>query len=276
MPLRSLLFLGRMSLIIMSALQFLNSHGRSHVMRRTPSNVFSSLLFASSANALSTISSGTAASFLKDPSLLNWETGAYTSSAENPSFQVTDPASPDTILAEVPSMDAREAIVRSHEALPSWRDDTTAGFRASLLQEWSRLVSKHADDLAMLMTLESGKPVAESAGEVNYGKSFLDYYAAEATRPTGAGGGFVTPSAFSSPSGSPRGQTFAIQQAVGVTAMITPWNFPMAMITRKVGPALAAGCTAVVKPSELTPLSAIALKNLADRAGIPTDVFQVV
>lgn len=127
------------------------------------------------------------------------------------------------------------------------------------------------------MTLESGKPLAESKGEVNYAASFLDYYAAEAIRPTSAGGGFIIPTPFvDAARAAPRGQIMAIQQAVGVTALITPWNFPMAMITRKAGPALAAGCTAVVKPSELTPLSAIALKHLAERAGIPSHVFQIV
>jgi len=126
------------------------------------------------------------------------------------------------------------------------------------------------------MTLESGKPLAESQGEVNYARSFLDYFAAEAIRPTGAGGGFMVPSPFPAADGGPKGPVLAMQQAVGVAAMVTPWNFPLAMITRKVGPALAAGCTAVAKPSELTPLSAIALKNLADRAGIPEGVFELV
>jgi succinate-semialdehyde dehydrogenase/glutarate-semialdehyde dehydrogenase len=279
---------GGMIMTTMSALLLLNHHGRSLMNQRTRNvhvvpvlvHTFSSLLFASSARAFSATSSsqkiGTAASFLKDPSLLDWETSSACSS-EN-LFPVTDPASPDTgtILANVPSMDARQAIQNAHETLPAWRDDTTAAVRANLLQQWSLLMTKHADDLAIIMTLESGKPLAESKGEVNYAKSFLDYYAAEATRPTGAGGGFVTPSGFATASGSPRGQMLAMSRAVGVTAMITPWNFPMAMITRKVGPALAAGCTAIVKPSDLTPLSAMALKNLADRAGIPEHVFQVV
>ena len=137
-------------------------------------------------------------------------------------------------------------------------------------------MTTHADDLATIMTLESGKPLAESHGAVNYAKSFLDYYAAEAIRPTGSGGGFMVPSPFPGTNGGPKGHVLAMQQAVGVAAMVTPWNFPLAMITRKVGPALAAGCTAVAKPSELTPLSAIALKNLADRAGIPEGVFELV
>eukprot|EP00545_Synedropsis_sp_CCMP1620_P009387 CAMPEP_0119008006 /NCGR_PEP_ID=MMETSP1176-20130426/3398_1 /TAXON_ID=265551 /ORGANISM="Synedropsis recta cf, Strain CCMP1620" /LENGTH=400 /DNA_ID=CAMNT_0006960257 /DNA_START=374 /DNA_END=1574 /DNA_ORIENTATION=+ len=122
------------------------------------------------------------------------------------------------------------------------------------------------------MTLESGKPLQESLGEVNYGTSFLDYYAAEALRPSGT----ILPTAFAHPDGSPRGQAMAFQQAVGVTGLITPWNFPIAMITRKVGPALAAGCTALVKPSELTPLTAMLLQELADQAGIPEGVVQTI
>jgi succinate-semialdehyde dehydrogenase/glutarate-semialdehyde dehydrogenase len=123
------------------------------------------------------------------------------------------------------------------------------------------------------MTLEAGKPLLESRSEVQYGRSFLDYYAAEAVRPNG----FLVPSPFTSASsGQPRGQIMALQQAVGVTAMLTPWNFPLAMLTRKIGPALAAGCTAVVKPSELTPLTALAVHQLALQAGIPEAVVQVI
>jgi len=126
------------------------------------------------------------------------------------------------------------------------------------------------------MTLESGKPLSECDGEIAYGTSFLDFYAAEAIRPTSAGGGIIIPSHLASPNGAPRGKILAIQEAVGPTAMITPWNFPLAMITRKVGPALAAGCTVVLKPSELTPLTAIAIQELAKRAGLPEHVFQLV
>lgn len=207
---------------------------------------------------------------LKDPSLLNWE------GSSSSSFPVFDPASPETAIADVESVDVGVAIQSSYDALPSWRDDTTASFRASLLSDWSRLVKSNSEDLAKIMTLESGKPIGESRGEVNYAASFLDYYAAEAIRSTGAGGGFIVPSPFATSSGGSRGTAMAVQQAVGVCSLVTPWNFPLAMITRKAGPALAAGCTAVVKPSELTPLCAIALSNLADRAGIPKNVFQVV
>jgi len=134
----------------------------------------------------------------------------------------------------------------------------------------------HKDDLATIMTLESGKPIRESLGEVAYASSFFQYYAAEAVRPTAAGGGFLTPTPFEMPNGRPRGTMIAIQEGVGVTAMITPWNFPLAMITRKVGPALAAGCTVVLKPSELTPLSALAVLELGKRAGLPDHELQLV
>ena len=129
---------------------------------------------------------------------------------------------------------------------------------------------------AKIMTLESGKPLQEALGEISYGASFLDYYAAEAIRSDCVGGGKILPSPFSCLDGSPRGKIFVTKEAVGVCAMITPWNFPLAMITRKVGPALAAGCTTIVKPSEYTPLTAIAAHNLAVRAGVPDGVFELV
>jgi succinate-semialdehyde dehydrogenase/glutarate-semialdehyde dehydrogenase len=213
---------------------------------------------------------------LKDHSLIEWSPNT----TDERCFPVFDPASPTAMLAQVPVFDKRDAngaIQRCSVALPSWRDETTATFRASLLSKWSSLIQDNLEDLATVMTLESGKPLAESRGEVNYACSFLDYYAAEAVRSTSAGGGFMVPTPFvSSGTTIPKGHIMSVQQAVGVSAMIAPWNFPMAMITRKVGPALAVGCTAVAKPSELTPLSAIALKNLADRAGIPQGVFELV
>jgi succinate-semialdehyde dehydrogenase / glutarate-semialdehyde dehydrogenase len=218
-------------------------------------------------------------SLLSDPSLIQQETTTQTDIGDQV-FPVYDPASPDSVIAEVPihnGQDARSAIERCHQALPSWRDGTTAMYRASLLTKWSDLMQRNAEDLAIIMTLESGKPLTESRGEVQYARSFLDYFASEAIRATGAGGGFMVPTPFTLPDGNtPKGHIMAIQQAVGVSALIAPWNFPLAMITRKVGPALAAGCTAVAKPSELTPLSAIALKTLADRAGIPPGVFELV
>lgn len=245
---------------------------------------------------------------LKDPTLIQQQEHQQESTAEDNNenknvFSVYDPsASPDDsaatdILSQVVEthnqQDARQAIDRCHHALPSWRDGTTAMHRGSLLTRWSALVQDNADDLATLMTFESGKPLGESQGEVQHARSFLDYFAAEGVRAGGAGGGFLVPTPFlqqqkaaeaaetasinnNTTTSVPKGHIMAVRQAVGVSALIAPWNFPLAMITRKIGPALAAGCTAVVKPSELTPLSAIALKNLADRAGIPPGVFELV
>eukprot|EP00537_Pseudo-nitzschia_pungens_P004720 CAMPEP_0172373886 /NCGR_PEP_ID=MMETSP1060-20121228/53618_1 /TAXON_ID=37318 /ORGANISM="Pseudo-nitzschia pungens, Strain cf. cingulata" /LENGTH=172 /DNA_ID=CAMNT_0013100359 /DNA_START=69 /DNA_END=584 /DNA_ORIENTATION=+ len=155
----------------------------------------STSLVASSVRGLSSSSAAAGDmlwSYLKDPTLTEWpEDPSAPGSSER--FPVTDPSSPSTILAEVPTRDPVAAIDRCAEALPSWRDTTTASHRASLLSEWSRLMGEHSDDLATIMTLESGKPLAESKGEVNYARSFLDFYAAEAVRPTGAGGGFMVP-----------------------------------------------------------------------------------
>lgn len=152
-----------------------------------------------------------------------------------PSFDVREPAYPDSVIHRVPIMGgehARTMIELSHAVLPSWRDGTTGLERGRLLREWSRLIQENAEDIAVIMTLESGKPLAESRGEVDYGRSFLDFYAGEAVRPTGAGGGMLIPTPFAdAKTGAPRGQIMAIQQAVGVTAMITPWNFPIAMVS---------------------------------------------
>ena len=227
------------------------------------------------------ISTAAALLNLKKPELLKpsgWNLSETVSGASK-LFNVYNPAEPDAVVAQVAVMGQSEAwatIDASAAALPSWRDGTTAARRSQLLWEWSRLIRTNAADIATIMTLESGKPLAESVGEVSYGVSFLEYFAGEAIRSTGAGGGFLAPTPFSHPDGSPRGQVLALQQAVGVSALIAPWNFPLAMITRKVGPALAAGCTAVVKPSELTPLTALAVHRLALEVGIPPEVFQLV
>ena len=230
--------------------------------------------FARPSLSFSTTATSILHSVLKDPSLL-----PDVSSGGDDAFAVHNPAQPDDIVAHVPRctrQDVKDAIDRSAAALPEWRDKTTAKYRSSLLTKWSRLIQDNIDDIATIMTLESGKPLAESKGEVAYGTSFLDFYAAEAIRPTSAGGGILMPTPFEHVDGSPRGTIMATQQAVGVTGLITPWNFPIAMITRKAGPALAAGCTAVVKPAALTPLTAMALDTLAKEAGIPSDVFQLV
>lgn len=245
---------------------------RSTQWKRTSMTLTLAAGFMRPSCAFSTVSPAMIHSVLKNPSLL-----PNVSEEREDTFEVRNPANPDQIVAHVPRCtDVREAIDRSAAAFPDWRDKTTGKYRSSLLTEWSRLIQANADDIATIMTLESGKPLAESKGEVSYGTSFLDYYAAEAHRPTSAGGGMIIPTPFEKQDGSPKGHMMAIQQPVGVTGLITPWNFPIAMITRKVGPALAAGCTAVVKPAHLTPLTAIALETLAREAGIPADIFQLM
>jgi succinate-semialdehyde dehydrogenase/glutarate-semialdehyde dehydrogenase len=218
---------------------------------------------------------------LKDPSLLSSPAVNF----HRESLQVFDPAathkeiedgSAVIALVEVSDReDAKKMIGKASLALPKWKH--LSGFeRSKKIARWSELVKENGDDLAKIMTLESGKPIKESYGEISYATSFLDFYAGECIRKSGVGGGYLVPSPFSHMDGSSKGKIMVTQEAVGVVAMITPWNFPLAMVTRKVGPALAAGCVVVLKPSELTPLSAIALKNLADQAGIPSDIFQII
>jgi hypothetical protein len=232
----------------------------------------------------------TLTSMLSDPSLLGDTRahGGYKGGADDDDgdassyFDVVDPGSSTgrDVIGRVRRMgkdDTRLAIKRAGSALAGWRDGTTASRRSALLYAWSALVKENSEDIATIMTAESGKPLNESRGEVAYGASFLDYYAAEAMRPNSAGGGTICPTPFAHPGTcAPRGRILAINEAVGVCGMITPWNFPIAMITRKAGPALAAGCTVVLKPSDLTPLTAVALSVLAMRAGIPGGVFELV
>jgi succinate-semialdehyde dehydrogenase/glutarate-semialdehyde dehydrogenase len=182
-------------------------------------------------------------------------------------FAVTDPASGAT-LAEVADMGAaetRRAIDAAAAALPGWRGKT-AKERATVLRRWYELLIAHVEDLALLMTSEQGKPLAEARGEVTYGASFIEWFAEEAKRTYGD----LIPT-----TGNDR-RLLVLKQPIGVCAAITPWNFPIAMITRKVAPALAAGCTVVAKPAEATPLSALALVELAHRAGLPPGVFNLV
>ena len=181
--------------------------------------------------------------------------------------EVTDPAT-GRAIATVPHMGRAEterAIAGAAAALPAWRA-RTARERAQVLRRWADLMLAHQDDLGRLMTLEQGKPLAEAKGEIAYAASFLEWFAEEAKRVDGE----VLQS-------QRAGQRIVVlKQPIGVCAAITPWNFPAAMITRKVGPALAAGCTIVVKPAELTPLSAFALGVLAIEAGLPPGVLQIV
>jgi succinate-semialdehyde dehydrogenase/glutarate-semialdehyde dehydrogenase len=205
---------------------------------------------------------------LRDPGLLRDQAyidGAWFSAAAT--FPVADPASGE-ILAQVPEIGAaetRRAIEAANAAWPAWRNQT-AKQRAAILRRWFDLILANADDLALLMTREQGKPLAEARGEIAYGASFVEWFAEEGKRVYGD----VIPS----PAADRR--LVVLKQPIGVCAAITPWNFPNAMITRKVAPALAAGCTVVVKPAEQTPLSALALAELAQRAGFPPGVFNVI
>ena len=182
-------------------------------------------------------------------------------------IKVTDPANGE-LIGTVPSLgvaETRRAIEAAERALPAWRAKT-AKERAAVLRKWFELVMASADDLAYLMTREQGKPLAEAKGEIGYGASFLEWFAEEAKRIYGD----VIPQTVASR------RLLVLKQPVGVCAAITPWNFPNAMIARKVGPALAAGCTMVVKPASATPYSALAMAELAERAGVPKGVFSVV
>jgi len=180
---------------------------------------------------------------------------------------VFDPASGD-LLGAVPccgAAETRRAIAAANGAWPAWRA-LSAQQRAKLLRAWFALILENADDLAQLITAEGGKPLAEAKGEVIYGASFIEWFAEEGKRTYGE----------SIPSPSTDKRLLVIKQPIGVCAAITPWNFPLAMITRKVAPALAAGCPVVVKPAEATPLTALALAVLAEQAGFPPGVFNVV
>lgn len=182
-------------------------------------------------------------------------------------FAVTNPADGAQIaqVADLGAAETKIAIEAAHRAFPAWAA-RTAKDRGAILRRWSDLMLAHADELAALMTAEQGKPLAESKGEVAYGASFVDWFAEEAKR--GHGQTIPTP--------DPSKRLASIKQPVGVCAAIAPWNFPIAMITRKVGPALAAGCTVVVKPAAETPLCALAIARLAVEAGVPAGVLNVV
>jgi succinate-semialdehyde dehydrogenase/glutarate-semialdehyde dehydrogenase len=207
---------------------------------------------------------------LNDPSLLRQQAyidGAWCDALEGATAAVHNPATGET-LGTVPHMGAaetRRAIEAAAAAWPAWRKKS-AKERASVLRKWNDLMLENADDLALIMTHEQGKPLAESKGEIGYAASFLEWFAEEARRVAGE--------TLQSP--WPDRRIVVTKEPIGVCAAITPWNFPAAMITRKVGPALAAGCPIVVKPAELTPFSALALAVLAERAGVPKGVFSVV
>ena len=205
---------------------------------------------------------------LKDPSLLVTDgliNGKWVKGSAR--FDVLDPATGRKLadVADLGTKETKAAIQAANAAWPAWRG-LTAKQRHAALMKWFQLLMEHQDDLARLMTAEQGKPLPEARGEVAYGASFVEWFAEEAKRVHGQ----------TLPTFDNNKRLTVIQQPIGVCAAITPWNFPLAMITRKVAPALAAGCTVVIKPAELTPLTALAAAELAQRAGLPAGVINVV
>jgi succinate-semialdehyde dehydrogenase/glutarate-semialdehyde dehydrogenase len=193
--------------------------------------------------------------------------GQWIDAEAGETFPVVDPATGEE-LARVPRMGASEtraAIAAAQKAYPAWRA-TVAKERAQMMRRWSDLMLEHLDDLALLLTAEQGKPLAESRTEVAYAASFLEWFGEEAKRVYGD----------TIPTYMTDRRIVVTKEPIGVTAGITPWNFPSAMITRKAAPAIAAGCTMVLKPAEQTPLSALAVAKLAEEAGLPAGVFNVV
>ncbi len=207
---------------------------------------------------------------LSDTSLFReacWVDGRELRAASGASFEVVNPATRER-LGSVPRLAAAEveqAIAAAARALPAWRA-RPAKERAGTLRRWSDLMLQHREDLALLMTLEQGKPLAEARGEIAYAASFFEWFGEEAKRAYGE----AIPSAW------PASRIVVVPEPIGVAAVITPWNFPAAMLARKVAPALAAGCTVVAKPAEATPFSALALAVLSERAGLPPGAFNVV
>ena len=207
-------------------------------------------------------------SLLNDPSLLKTDAlinGQWVAGSHR--FDVNDPAT-GLKLADVANLgpaEAEQAIAAANAAWPAWRNKTGKE-RSQILRKWFDLLTENADDLARLMTAEQGKPLAEAKGEVLYGASFVEWFAEEAKRVNGQ----------TLPQFDNSRRLTVLKQPIGVCAAITPWNFPLAMITRKVAPALAAGCPVVIKPAELTPLTALAAAELAVRAGIPAGVLNML
>jgi succinate-semialdehyde dehydrogenase/glutarate-semialdehyde dehydrogenase len=207
---------------------------------------------------------------LKDKSLLRQACligGKWVAAQSGKTVDVVDPAT-QAIIGQVPDMagaETRAAIEAAACAYRDWRKKTNAE-RAALLEAWHGLMLAHLEDLALILTTEQGKPLDEARGEIRYGASFVKWFAEEARRINGH--------TIPAPTGDRR--IIVLKEPVGVCGIITPWNFPNAMITRKVAPALAAGCTVVIKPSEFTPYSALALGVLAERAGIPAGVINIV
>ena len=207
---------------------------------------------------------------LKDPKLFREQCyidGAWVAADSKKTFSVDNPATGE-VIGSVPDMagaETKRAIEAADKAWPAWRAKT-AKERAAILRKWFDLMMASQDDLGLILTTEQGKPLAEAKGEIAYGASFVEWFAEEAKRVYGD----------VIPQHQPDKRILVLKQPIGVSAMITPWNFPNAMITRKAAPALAAGCTVVIKPAEQTPFSALAMAELAERAGIPKGVFNVI
>ncbi len=216
---------------------------------------------------MSTITSGVE---LRDPRLFRqacYVDGAWIESTSRQTIDVDNPATGD-VIGTVPRLargETREAIEAAARAFPAWRRKT-AKERAAVMRRWFDLMLANQDDLATLMTVEQGKPLSESRGEVGYAAAFLEWFGEEAKRVYGD----------TIPPHQADKRIVVLKEPIGVVACITPWNFPLAMITRKAGPAIAAGCAVVLKPASQTPFSALALAELAERAGMPRGVFNVV
>ena len=207
---------------------------------------------------------------LKNPSLFqenSFINGSWKSSSKGETFSVNNPATGEIIakVANMDTQDATAAIAAAQAALNPWKNKL-AKERSAIMRKWFNLIEANTDDLAKLMTIEQGKPLAEAKGEITYGNSFIEWFAEEAKRVAGS-----VPSTTWSDK-----RMMVLKQPIGVCVSITPWNFPMAMITRKVAPAIAAGCTIVIKPAEQTPLSALALAVLAKEAGLPDGVLNII
>ena len=209
-------------------------------------------------------------SLLKDKNLLKGDAfigGKWLQAKSGKVFSVTNPATGEEI-AQVPNLDVADAlgaVALAESAFILWRTKTGKE-RAAVMRKWFDLITEHTEDLGIIMSLEQGKPLAEAKGEIHYGSSFIEWFAEEAKRVTGA----IPSSTWEDK------RLMVLKQPIGVCVAITPWNFPSAMITRKVSPALAAGCSIVIKPAEQTPLSALALAELASRAGVPDGVLNIL
>ncbi|HEY3185744.1 MAG TPA: NAD-dependent succinate-semialdehyde dehydrogenase [Gaiellaceae bacterium] len=219
---------------------------------------------------MATAQAPTVLSRLGDPDLLRDDLlvdGEWVAASDGARFDVTDPATGELVasVASATRDDTRRAIAAAARAFPAWAA-LTAKQRSTVMRRWFDLIVEAADDLAAILTAEQGKPVGEAKGEILYGAAFIEWYAEEAKRVYGE----------TIPANAADRRLVVLKQPIGVCAAITPWNFPMAMIPRKAGPALAAGCTMVLKPASATPLSALALGELARRAEVPPGVFSVV